>query len=109
MAEKPQIVHFKKYPYDVYIGRPSFWGNKFSRKPGLAEYRVATKAEAINKHRDWVLSNPEFMERVRKELKGKILGCWCDNPNACHGKILWEIANDIDRAPESVIKHPTLF
>ena len=32
------------------------------------------------------------MHEARKELKGKILGCWC-SPYACHGEVLAEIAN----------------
>jgi Domain of unknown function (DUF4326) len=109
MAIQPQIVHFRKHPYDIYIGRPSKWGNLYSSKAGLAKYKVATKAEAINKHREWVLSQPEFIKMIKLELRGKILGCWCDNPNACHGLILWQIANDINYNPENSIEHPTLF
>lgn len=105
----PQIVHFKKSPYDVYIGRPSKWGNPYSRKPGLARYKVTTKAEAINKHREWVLSQPDMIEKIRHELRGKILGCWCDNPNACHGFILWKIANNINLEPEEPLNELTLF
>lgn len=106
---KPAVVHFKKEPYDVYIGRPSKWGNLFSRKPGIAKYQVATRAEALNKHREWVLSQPEFIEQIKAELAGKVLGCWCDNPNACHGLILWRIANDIPLQDNTEITHPTLF
>ena len=92
---QPQIVHFKKHPYDVYIGRPSKWGNPYSRKPGIAKFKVSTRAEAIYQHKNWILSQPELMDEIRKELKGKILGCWCDNPYGCHGYTLWCIANDI--------------
>jgi len=109
--QDPQIVHFKKRPYDIYIGRPSVWGNSFSRKPGLAQFKVATKAEAINKHREWILSQPELISKIKKELRGKILGCWCDNVNACHGLILWKIANDVSLDDNIVSKclDPFLF
>lgn len=90
---EPQIVHFKKHPYDVYIGRPSEWGNPFSSKPSIASFKVATKAEAINRHRNWVLADPEFISKIKAALPGKILGCWCDNPYSCHGYIIWCIAN----------------
>ena len=87
------VVHFNKEPYDVYIGRPSEWGNPFSSKEGtLAEYKVATKAEAISEYEKWVISQPEMLEKIRKELKGKVLGCWC-KPGACHGDVLARIAN----------------
>lgn len=91
---KPQIVHFKKKPHDVYIGRPSKWGNPFSSKPGIAKFQVSTKVESLNKHRDWILANTDFMDEIKQELRGKVLGCWCENPLACHGYILWKVAND---------------
>jgi hypothetical protein len=107
---EPQIVHFKKYPYDVYIGRPSKWGNPYSRKPGIAKHKVTTKAESLNKHREWVLNNPSFVEEIKRELKGKILGCWCDNFLACHGLILWKLANDIPLFDDAAaFTSPTLF
>jgi hypothetical protein len=106
---EPQIVHFKKHSYDVYIGRPSKWGNPYSRKPGIARYKVKTRAEALNKHREWVLSNPIFIEEIKNTLKGKVLGCWCDNPLGCHGLILWKIANDLPLSEVNPQISPTLF
>lgn len=87
------VVHCKKAPFDVYIGRPSPWGNPFSHKAGtLAEFRVATREEAIERFRGWFLAQPDLVERCKKELRGKVLGCWC-KPKACHGDILAEIAD----------------
>jgi hypothetical protein len=73
---KTTVVHFKKEPYDVYIGRPSKWGNPFSHKPGtLAEFRVRDRKEAIQKFEEYLLNNEELMNDLH-ELKGKVLGCW---------------------------------
>lgn len=48
------VVHKHKAHYDVYIGRPSKWGNPFSHKAGtLAQYRVASREEAIARYREW--------------------------------------------------------
>jgi hypothetical protein len=89
-----RVVHCKKEPYDVYIGRPGPWGNPFSHKDNtLAQYRVTSVEEAIKKHEDWIRSQPELVERVKFFLKGKVLGCWC-SPNACHGDVLARIANE---------------
>jgi hypothetical protein len=33
------------------------------------------------------------MAQIKKELRGKILGCWCA-PLPCHADILAEVAND---------------
>lgn len=87
-----KVVHCKKESYDVYIGRPSKWGNPFSHlKVSAAEYRVSSREEAIESYREWILTQPELLEDL-PELKGKILGCWC-KPLACHGDILVELAN----------------
>src|ERR1700761_7257816 len=50
-----RIVHCKKHPYDMYIGRPSKWGNPFSHRQGtLARYKVGTREEAIEAFRNWI-------------------------------------------------------
>lgn len=91
------IVHCKKAPYDVYIGRPSKWGNPFSHQPGTkAKYKTKTRREAIQKHKEWITEGEgkHLLEDIH-ELKGKILGCWCHN-KACHGDILVKLANEKD-------------
>ena len=88
------VVHCKKEAYDVYIGRPSVWGNPFSDKPrSLAEVKVATREEAIACYEEYLRQHPEIVERAKRELKGKVLGCWC-KPQACHGDILTKVANE---------------
>jgi hypothetical protein len=89
MSQKKQFVvngNFSKY--DVYIGRPSKFGNPFFiGKDG-------TREEVIAKYRALILSDksPVSMEEI-KALKGKVLACHCA-PLACHGDVLAEIAND---------------
>lgn len=80
------VVHCKKDPYDVYIGRPSKWGNPF------AIGKDGTREEVIEKYREWLMKNwvDAFLDVA--ELRGKILGCWCA-PLPCHGDILAELAN----------------
>ena len=81
------VVHCKKSDYDVYIGRPSKWGNPYSHKERtIAEYRVSNRDEAIQKYEGWILNQPRLMGSLH-ELKGKTLGCWCA-PKLCHGNIL---------------------
>lgn len=89
-----RVVHCKKSKYDVYIGRPSIWGNPFSHKDDtLAEFKVATREEAIQKYAEWVLTQPKIMSNLHK-LKGKVLGCWC-KPLACHGDILAKMVDEL--------------
>lgn len=87
-----RVVHCKKEPYDVYIGRPSKWGNPYSHKEGtLAKFKVDTREEAVERYRDYILSRPDLLDQL-PELQGKVLGCWC-SPKACHGDILIELVN----------------
>ena len=86
---KTKVVHCKHERYDVYIGRPSKWGNPFSiGKDG-------TRKEVILKYIEYIFNNKQLMKDL-PELKGKILGCWC-KPNACHGDILAKLADRIQK------------
>lgn len=79
------VVHCKKEAYDVYVGRPSQWGNPFV--VGVD----GTRSEVIRKHAEWIVTQPDLMARIH-ELRGKRLGCWC-SPKTCHGDILAKLAN----------------
>lgn len=79
------IVNCKKTDnYDIYIARPSEWGNPF--KIGID----GTRKEVIEKYRVWLLQQPHLMVKIA-DLHGKTLGCWC-RPYFCHGDVLLEIA-----------------
>ena len=85
-----KCVHFKREKFDVYIGRPSIWGNPYSHKEGtLAEFKVSTRKEAIEKYRIYLLNNPDLLLKI-EELRGKTLGCWC-KPKSCHGDVIIEV------------------
>ncbi len=79
------VVHRNRAPYEVYIGRPTVWGNPF--KIG----RDGTRSEVVAKYREWVIQQPDLMEALPM-LRGKVLGCWCA-PLACHGDVLADLAN----------------
>lgn len=88
-----KLVHCKKAPYDVYIGRPSIWGNPFSHLDNtLAKFKVASREEAILQYEKWIRSQPELMAKI-PELKNKILGCWCF-PLRCHGEVLLKLIDE---------------
>ena len=85
-----QVVHCKKSEYDIYIGRPSKWGNPFSHLDGTsAKYKVGSRTEAIHKYEEWIVTQPHLMADLL-ELRGKVLGCWC-SPKLCHGNILAQL------------------
>ena len=90
------VVHCKKAPYDLYIGRGqgSIWGNPFTHivaKHTLAQQVVVSREAAIAAHRAWFVQQPALMARLG-DLRGQRLGCWCA-PLACHGEFLAELAN----------------
>jgi len=88
-----KIVHCRRDEYDIYIGRPSPWGNPFSHKPSsLAEIKVETRQEAIDRYREWILTQPDLLSSL-EELRGKRLGCWC-RPKLCHGDVLLELLGE---------------
>ena len=80
------VVHCHKSKYDIYIGRPSIWGNPF------VIGNDGTREEVIEKYRQYILQKPELLNRL-PELKDKVLGCWC-SPKKCHGDVLVELINN---------------
>lgn len=81
-----KVVHCKKEPYDIYIGRPSKWGNPYEiGKDG-------SRSEVISKYESYLRNSPELLQDI-KSLKGLRLGCWC-SPSPCHGDILVRLANE---------------
>ena len=69
----------------VYVGRPSKWGNPF------VIGRDGSRFEVIAKYRAWVIEQPDLMASLG-ELRGRNLACWCA-PLACHGDVLIKLAN----------------
>jgi hypothetical protein len=89
-----RAVNKYKEDYDVYIGRGSIWGNPYSHKEGTkAKHLVATREEAVEKYREYVLGNKFLLSQLHK-LRGKRLGCFCA-PQACHGDVLAELADNL--------------
>lgn len=81
------LVNIRKNKSDIYIGRPSPWGNPFRMKYEDERLGVVTHhkqwLEGIRfknfaqKEREWILANLHMLE-------GKVLGCYC-TPKLCHG------------------------
>lgn len=82
----------------MYVGRPTKWGNPFSHLPETkAKHRVATRDAAVDAHAAWLQMHldrdPDAIHRLRAELAGKDLVCWCA-PQRCHADTLLRLAND---------------
>ena len=104
-------------PYDIYIGRGrdprtqklGRLGNPYSHKEvSCAKFKVATVEDAVQAYREYRYGlRPESpadwaarLRWIRENLRGKILGCWCNSPKAkskiktpCHGDVLTYIAD----------------
>lgn len=91
-----KVVHCKKEPYDVYIGRPSKWGNPFTHLTTntRAQIQVDSREEAVSRYEEYIRNKPELMADLH-ELKGKTLGCWC-KPKSCHGDILVKLIEELE-------------
>lgn len=84
--KRPRVVHARHEAFDVYVGRPSYWGNPFTIGPD------GTRSEVIEQFKEYFYRNPAMMKKAKEELKGKTLGCHCA-PMDCHASILLEYAN----------------
>ena len=86
METKVVNIHSKE-PYDVFIGRPSKWGNPF------VIGRDGSREEVLDKYLEW-LAAPEqaYLIESIHELYDKKLGCFCA-PQPCHGDVLAEAAS----------------
>jgi len=76
--------------FDVFIGRPSKWGNPFLIG------RDGSRATVIQKYERWLRQQPELMACL-PELKGKTLGCFC-KPAPCHGDVLARLLTEQEMA-----------
>ncbi len=80
------VVNFDKERCDIYIGRPSRWSSPFMIGPS------GSREEVLFQYEIWLQARPELIADICRELRGKILGCWC-SPLQCHGDLLARIAN----------------
>ncbi|NXY99559.1 DUF4326 domain-containing protein [Streptomyces sp. BR123] len=99
-----------------YVGRGTRWGNPWViaqtpnawvvnwagprevRPPaGLKTSVVAGDRRdahvlAVELYRIWVVADPARVDRVRAELAGRDLMCWCAESLSCHADVLLELA-----------------
>lgn len=71
----------------VYVGRPSPWGNPYP----LSFQSRGGNVLSIEHFREYLRRSPQLVERIRAELAGKHLVCWCA-PHPCHADVLLRVA-----------------
>ena len=74
------------------VARPGPFGNPFR---ATTQGDPAAHAEAVEAFRAWVMHADQaaFRARVRSELRGLCLACWCPPGLACHADVLLLVAN----------------
>ena len=94
-----EVVNINK-EYDVYVGRPNKWGNPFTHleKHTLAEYKVESVDEALEKYEKYLLENKELFDSL-SELKYKTIACWCKTKK-CHAQIIKKYVDKLEKLDE---------
>lgn len=77
----------------VVVSRPSLWGNPYAVGKEIDGILTMSNEHAVQRFREEAESNLMFLIKVRSELRGKNLACWCKLDDVCHADVLLEIAN----------------
>ena len=81
---------------DVYIGRPSKWGNPF------VIGKDGDRNVVVEKYKNWILAQPQLLNDLQT-LEGKRLICFC-KPFKCHGDVLINLINKKNKHNEATIQ-----
>ena len=77
---------YRKPAGAVVVTRASkHWGNPFT----VAEHG---RDRAIELYREHLRDSPELVERIRRELAGRDLACYCRLDQNCHADVLLRVA-----------------
>lgn len=107
MADKPRRIQrsrkkgWKMPENTISVCRPGPFGNPFivspTVRPGArsgCEYTcVPTVDEAVACFREMLAHCPDLIARIKAELRGHNLACFCKLGEPCHADVLLEIAN----------------
>lgn len=80
-------------PNTVNVARPGRFGNPHHIGPCPVCGVDHTREEAIAELRAEIECDPMLAARIREELAGKNLACWCKLGEPCHADVLLELAN----------------
>ncbi len=91
MTQVTHIRNRRKDPDEVYIGRPSKWGNPERFPESVGPVNAQIREMTIEKYRVYLRGRPDLIADARRELRGKTLVCYCA-PLECHGHVLARVA-----------------
>ena len=102
------VALFRQQRRLIRVTRPSIFSNPFSHLPDAkhVKFQVRTREEALDKYEAWIQTQPQLIEEAKRQLRGKVLGCWC-LPDRCHAQVLAKIVNDAF-PQDALIKPPPL-
>lgn len=103
--QKPlgNVVHCKRAPYDLYVGRPSLLGNPYTHLAVSgtgAQFQVVTIQQAVDNFRSyarWRMESDDTFRALIRSCHGKTLACWGCNP--CHAWVILELSSGIAENP----------
>lgn len=75
---------WRKPANTVVVSRPSIWGNPFT----IVEHG---RDGAVALYRQMLAGRGHL--KLRRDLQGKNLACWCPLDKPCHADVLLELAN----------------
>lgn len=114
-----QLIHTRDlahYPNAIYIGREHSGrgrGPSFKRSPWANPWSVCNygRERAVALYAKWIAGDPEVAamlppgrwrrptaDEIRRELRGRVLACWCPDGQPCHGRVLAAIADETNTA-----------
>lgn len=99
--QRKRTKGWKMPPNTVSVTRPGPWGNPrrvgmyqgYGREDAVADFRRWLERDFACRSWEGVYGPPPTKQRIRKELRGKNLACFCPLNQPCHADILLEIAN----------------
>jgi hypothetical protein len=99
--QRKRTKGWKMPPNTVSVTRPGPWGNP--RRVGM--YQGYSRADAVADFHRWlnreigteswcaVYGKPPTLEKIKAELRGRNLACFCPLNQPCHADILLALAN----------------
>jgi hypothetical protein len=84
-----------KSPNHLYLGRHNAWvkgaaASKWKNPFSISKYGLAECLQLYKKH----LIDSGLINEI-EELRGSVLGCWCNENDQCHTQILIDLLNEL--------------
>lgn len=100
VVTKELVVNVKRVKCDILVGgKNSRWKLPVQLRMALKNEPANKRAKIISEYRIYLerqfKNQPGLKDRLKRELKGKVLGCYCVPDLACHAQILADIANEV--------------